>query len=498
MSASVINLIVMLGNATVIPALAWAARNKRPLGVAVLLAALPLLSLGRRLSVLRSLPLSLETLAVLALVFFWATRDRGEAYTPPHSGHSPEAISTFLLSTTFLLTSLLSTMLRGNDPVPSLNILVAGGLAPLLMYSMSSRLHASKTAREYTIAAVMLIAIQAAVYTLVMGGRVDIQFSRALELTELQQLYGGQATSITNLFAVPSVTLAVIVMSVPLAAWYMTYGHHYPQLLGWATLLSVLFVGISSFSRGSWIGIFVAVVGSLPLFFRRTAMSRVLIVALIILAVFNLGIADYAGSIFDFRSDYSLSATIRLSNYKLAVSSARRFPLVGLGLGNYRNIYSAFPAADASHYPPLIFAHSLLLTLIPEIGLLGAIAFAVLIIRSLSHGVRYASKHYGPDKDTSMVYALVIAALSYLTIASTSGAHLVASLTSGASAYFVAPALIVLFTLLGAIDATTREQRLVSYVTSHHIADPVPLSMHLTDATLPNTMPLEHQGDVHS
>jgi len=141
----------------------------------------------------------------------------------------------------------------------------------------------------------------------------------------------------------------------------------------------------------------------------------------------------------------------RASNYLLALASAPRHLLVGVGPGQYPAVYLEFPEAAASLGVSLWFAHSLLLTLIPEIGLAGALAFGWPLARTIWRGVRRVRLD---DRASALGYAVAAGVASYLVVASTAGTHLVSYLNTASPerTWFTAPALIVVLGLAGAAE----------------------------------------------
>jgi len=128
------SLLLWLGVASSLLLLQWAAFRRPPLALGLLLALLPLLALTRRLFPENALFFpSIETIAV---VFVWGcVQVRSLKHGAPRDNSSwPINVALFV----FLMTGLISSVLS-RDPDLSLRILVAGGLAPILCYSLASR-----------------------------------------------------------------------------------------------------------------------------------------------------------------------------------------------------------------------------------------------------------------------------------------------------------------------------------------------------------------------
>ena len=114
------------------------------------------------------------------------------------------------------------------------------------------------------------------------------------------------------------------------------------------------------------------------------------------------------------------NVSVRAANYVLALRSASIHPVLGVGLGNYSAIYREFPGTTVT---PLLFAHSLILTLIPEIGLLGAMAFTLFFTLHIVKAYRRRPRE--ESREIDFAFASGLGLLGMLVIASTSGCHLV-------------------------------------------------------------------------
>jgi hypothetical protein len=448
-------------------ALAWGTLRRPMLGLGLLLALLPLLSFARRF--LGDSPLfpSLETLAVLMV---WCCVQVGKVVRHDRwvatAGvkRSGGAAATRLMALLFLAAGLLSSLLSRN-PELSLRILLTGGLVPLLAYSIASETKPDWESLKPVVWGMVVLSLQVGIYTV-------------LTFRQRQGMAGGEAyfyswmynqANSVNIFVVPSVAVSMVIPAIPLAAWYTCFGRSSRRgLVPAAVAAAVLVVVVLSMSRGSWVAAAVALVGSLPIFLRRVRVGPVLLALGVIALLYSLGLLDVAREVVANRLGSSRAmhnVDVRQANFLLALQSAPGHLFAGVGLGQYAELYRAFPAATASLLPPLWFAHSLLLTLIPEIGLVGALAFAGLLTSGLLRGLRLAVPAVETgDKDGRepvrlLGYALVVGVMSFVVIASTAGAHLVSYLenTDVSRTHFMSSALLVVFILLGAANAISNQ-----------------------------------------
>lgn len=254
-----------------------------------------------------------------------------------------------------------------------------------------------------------------------------------------------QSSNPVIVFGSPSVTIATIVACIPLAAWYRIYGLRNNYFIWSVVLISSIGTAVMSLSRGSWLGIIVALVASLPLYFKQIKIRVIFLTTIILMVLYFTGFFDFISEVLDTRLSSQIdTVSIRLANYQLALQSSTQHIFLGLGLGNYPELYKEFPHAFASRMEPLWFAHSLFLTLIPEIGLTGALAFAYIFLSCLRKGVLLFQKQSN-DADHWLTFSFLVAVISYVVVVSTSGGHLIA--TKGD--YLIAPGLIVTLIFLG-------------------------------------------------
>lgn len=446
-----LSLLLWLGVASAVFVLGWAAFRRPSLALGLLLALLPMLALTRRLFPEDNLPFpSIETIAVI--IVWVCVQVRSLKRGAPRKNQNWQINIALLV---FVITGLISSILS-RDPGLSLRIFIAGGLMPMLFYFLAARYLKTDADRQYVIYGVLALAIQTAFFTALYFDRRQATLPSQLEMSAW--LYN--EAPVANLFFVPSATVSAVVPAIPIAAWYLFYGKKRKLLLGGFVIMCVIFVGALSLSRGSWLGVVVAMIGSLPLVLRRVRINVVILAICLLALSYISGAVDIVSDLVEFRvaRQSTFSIDTRQANYILAIQSASKHILTGVGLGQYRDIYAEFPSTLASSYPPLWFAHSLFLTLISEIGLLGAVAFAYVFMRQISLGIRLRNNN--ADNSSGLLgYAMSMGIIAYLVIGSTSGTHLVAYLLyDKAVTYFMAPAMIVVFTMLGTIATLQQDQ----------------------------------------
>lgn len=420
--------------------------HKPSLGLAVLLIGLPSFAQSRRFFSASTTVFSLETLAVFVFWYFTQINDIKSGRKP----HPQKERRWFdPLAMVFLFCAALSAM-NSTDPVLSLKVFVVGGVAPFLCFSIiSKRLDVPDDAQKIVVA-VMLIAFQSFSFTLLKSGNFSVQITGEATLNTYDSLYSTRGIGVANMFWVPSGTFSVLVMAIPLSFWYIRFGKQWPSIIGIGSLLSVLIVAILTMSRGTWIAATATLALSIPSLTSNSRGKFVVVFLFIIALLYGSGFWRFATGALDFRLSAEASdktANARFLNYELALSSTPHYVFYGLGLFNYPEIYDVFPNSLAARHEHMFFAHNLILTLIPEIGLLGTIAFTALFLRSILRGFRYGSA-MRDDEIGALIYAIAVGALGYLVVGVTSGTHLVA-FNSGEEQFFIAPALIVVFSMFG-------------------------------------------------
>ena len=335
--------------------LAWGTLRRPMLGLGLLLALLPLLSLARRFQGDSPLFPSLETLAVLLVwccvqVGKVARRDR---WSSPAAASPARATGTLIAGLLFLAAGLASSLLSRN-PELSLKILLAGGLIPLLAYSIAAESEPGWANLKPVVWGMIALALQVGVYT-------------AFTFHQRQGAAGGGAHSTrgfttransVNLFVVPSVAVSMVVPAIPLAAWALSFGRGARRgLLPAAVVVAVLAAVLLSMSRGSWVAAGVALVGSVPIFLRRVRLGSVLFVLGIVALLYSLGLLDIAREVFASRlgSSHAMhNVDVRQANFLLALRS----PLPGTCYRRWTRASMPTSIRRFRRRPPHCFRHS--------------------------------------------------------------------------------------------------------------------------------------------
>jgi len=429
--------------------LIWLTLKKPSLGLAMLIFSLPVFGLSRRFfKGVMPYP-SLETIAVIVVLCC-----TGLGRLKSADGKRRLNVKLEIAIWIFLSACLLSSVASKN-PLLSLKILLAGGIVPMVCFLIAYRYAGSPDDIRNILYGFFGFAFFTLFYTI--AGYINRVSTGVYGLELYKRLYN--EAPVANLLIVSSVTVAVLVYAVPAAFWHRQHGKRFRKILWPAVIAACLATGILSFSRGSWSGLSVAFVASFPLIFRKYRASRAAFVFIIVAAIVIVYFAGYYKAPkeivqFRFSAPYAeRGIQLRLSNYNLAIKSATKHYLWGVGLGQYKEVYEEFPDDPASRGDPLWFAHSLFLTLIPEIGLIGALALLFFFLYILVTGLRRSFSSMD-DEIGSLLYALIVGVISYLAVALTSGAHLIAYLDNNAErTYFIAPALIATFITLGCIAA---------------------------------------------
>jgi putative inorganic carbon (HCO3(-)) transporter len=201
----------------------------------------------------------------------------------------------------------------------------------------------------------------------------------------------------------PNELAGVLTLVLPvLAIWTAVSwrGHRRGQaaLLGGAALVGGGLM-VASQSRGAITGIGVALLLSLGLWLRRLprpgrglVAAYLALVALGVWLAIRISLAWIAGA--DRSTDALDSFSARVEIWRAAVAMLRDFPLTGIGLGQFSpvlHLYYPSPLIADQQFVP--HAHDLYLAYLTELGLPGALAWAVLVgvvLRAALRGRRAA------------------------------------------------------------------------------------------------------------
>ncbi len=436
-----IDLLVLLANVAVFICIPLAALRSRSTAIGLFICALPVLNLSRRLfEEYNQLFPSLETLAAFLAILSILVFSRGQR------SRGIDGVYRVIIPMVFA-TSLLSVFASTNITL-SLRMLIAGVVIPLLWFVIVIKSCREPKDWEQITRALLLMVVTVGLHTLA-------NFDKRQDITDIDEDFWRTTYSelpLVSTFVVPSTTVAALMPGIPLAAWYLRSGLRWNKLLFVAAMFACLSTAVLSLSRGSWLGTALCLIGSLPMLFRRVTIQAASLGSCLLLVVHFLGGFDILFETIEFRTAGSVgmeSVDVRQANYLLALRSAPDHLAMGFGLGHYPLIYKEHPEDRAARLHPLIFAHSLFLTLIPEISLIGAISLLLVFILPVwsAYKARAAISNSPVD---GLRYALSVTVFSFVVIASTSGMHVVSYFRPDPdSTCFTSPALIVMMTCLG-------------------------------------------------
>lgn len=190
----------------------------------------------------------------------------------------------------------------------------------------------------------------------------------------------------TSLFPDPHMFSFFLGLVIPLAFGLLFYCkkhkralHVIPLLITFGLLLTAQLL---TFSRGGYLGLFVALPLVVLLLWRTfTLKIKVFVVVFVLVSlvmILTLGapVADRVGSIFNFKEPSNLG---RLLIWRQALDIFRDHPLLGVGIGGY----SEFVDPTASYRAP-IYAHNTYLDIAVEMGVFALIAWLGIFLVALN------------------------------------------------------------------------------------------------------------------
>jgi O-antigen ligase len=175
-------------------------------------------------------------------------------------------------------------------------------------------------------------------------------------------LYALQHGRATGTFILPGELAGYLIFLLPIAyAVGCVARSRALTALAWSVLGVGVVALVLTFSRTGWMGCAAAAA------FLAAARTRRINVALAILAAGAVAIVLLFNAHHDPSEDYT-----RLSIWQAALAIVNRFPLLGVGPFNFSRLYAVVRAPDAD--PAAFHAHSLYLTFVAELGIVGAAA----------------------------------------------------------------------------------------------------------------------------
>jgi O-antigen ligase len=182
-----------------------------------------------------------------------------------------------------------------------------------------------------------------------------------------------------SVFPDPHMLAFYLGMSIPLqCAYALIKGQKWLWILPTVSLITLLL----TFSRGSYVGL-AGVAIWLLLYILKKGIGTIfiyramLVIFVAILAIFSISpIRDRFTSILDFNEGSNKG---RLETWSEALAVIKYNPILGVGLGNY----SSFVRPEADFREP-IYAHNTYLDIASETGILGAIAWILILFRGIT------------------------------------------------------------------------------------------------------------------
>lgn len=416
--------------------------TRNPLNaISLLLISLPILSLSRKAFYDTAVPFpSLETVAVILM---WLGILLGNIEEKATSINTRGVIVPIIV---FLCTAVLSTINSDNWDV-SARIMLAGVVSPCICYYVTATYINTFDDRNRIVLAFIIMCFIAFLYSIMNMQKLSVIAGGGLDVDAYSWFYN--EAPIVNFFVVPSTAVAAIIPIFPLGVWYLKHGQRYRILIFLAALLSGTFVCLLSLSRGSWLTMFVVVICSFVALYRVRSVFLFAVVSIGLASLTYLNIDEFVTPLLQSRLQESSmqpdnNFTTRFDNYLIALRAGYLHPLFGLGLGSYTAIYQEL---NIDVYSPLWFAHSLFLTLIPEIGVIGTMALMFFFGTHIVSAIKWRNVS---QAEVDLGLAISIGLLGIILVASTSGCHLISYLLPNIDfTYFTAPAMIIAFTLMG-------------------------------------------------
>ena len=281
---------------------------------------------------------------------------------------------------------------------------------------------------------------------LLVGGHAVLDYlsgsqSGAGFITTSGQLIGRQTAG----FGQPNQLGGFLVVIAPLAAVGAFLARRGRAGFAAAALLAAFGVYVS-FSRGALIGLAVV-----PFVFLRG--WRLWAVGPLLILVVYLSAPAAITARFATLSSSGAEIATRADIWRAAEAIWIRHPFLGVGVGGFPHAYATVPIPDKLYLPDTIFvppphAHDLFLNLLAEQGILGLVAFVVLIgmLARAAQRMRAA-----PGRDLRLLGSALLAALLAFLVHNLFDVTMFDSVTG--------PYVLVLFGLLAAGGAMAREGR---------------------------------------
>lgn len=354
----------------------------------------------------------------------------------------------WVLAGTFWLTAFASCLLS-EKPQAGFLVLLSGGTIPFVVYFIiKDSMRNVRDWLSFGLGMITLGLITSAVVIAAIVYRFQLNILSSLDADGLAGLYQGQSAAV--LFEVPSVDGAIILLTMPFlfhAGFWQSGGGRWLARVG---LVGMFAAALFTLKRGIWLATAVQIVLLVFHALKHLAAGRkksqayalavmVILVTLLMMPILNMTLDSRRrnGDLIQSHDD------IRPMNYALALQCGTRTVLSGFGLTQYPEVYSLFPQHPASLDDHLWFAHNFFLTLIPEIGFIGALACALLIIKPVA-----ATLLRSHDSES---WVCIVAMVGYLINATITGTYLINSYADPEMATMNCPATLTLLALAAAL-----------------------------------------------
>lgn len=178
----------------------------------------------------------------------------------------------------------------------------------------------------------------------------------------------------------PNILGAYLVSCAPIAYYcYKNQSQGWPKLAYWANFWLILAALFLSYSRGSWLAFVVMLIFALilqkKLTFARSMFMAGLILAMLAYIALSRQTSFYGWGNLIFWDPLGLGH--RMTSYLSAIEMIKKHPFVGVGMGNFREIFN--------HYSPYRVAYevripdSVYLMYLAETGIIGFTGFVVFL-----------------------------------------------------------------------------------------------------------------------
>jgi len=357
----------------------------------------------------------------------------------------------WLLAGIFWVAAIVSSLLS-SDPKSGLLVLLSGGTIPLVVYFLI--MDSFKTPKDWLVFRHGMCVLGFIVSAVVIAGywyRLRLGILSSFDSAGLTSLYMGSNPAV--LFEVPSVDGAIIVMSLPFLFYASIWQSGPLRWFARMGLILVLTAALFTLKRGVWLAAGIEII-LLSIFLIRHMMKHRKVVRLLGIMLLLLMVIPFINPAISMCIDsrqagdeYFRDSEVRTKNYHLALECGTRKVFSGFGLTRYPDAYTLLPSHPATYEEHLWFAHNLFLTLIPEIGLFGALAFTLLAIKPLVRSVVLAPG----IMQCSERWVCVVAMIGALVNALITGTYLVNTYADPEVATLGCAATIILFALAGVL-----------------------------------------------